>query len=213
MGSPKEHKIDFQDLLERRTAVDSFASAGSISRQTIEELVHAACQSPSSFNLQNWRFVAVFNRNIKEQLQSATMPTNRARLTEASVIILFMGDLKAHEQLSTILQRSVQAGLLLQGVADVWLSAASQMYGADQSLVRDEAIRSCSLAAMTFMLAAAERGYATCPIGFNQSTVREIMGFGDHCIPVIMLALGHPPQHQRPRRPRLSVADVLTFRE
>jgi nitroreductase len=175
--------------------------------------VHAACQAPSSFNLQNWRFVAVFNEDIKEQLKSATMPTNRARLSEASVLLLFIGDLKAHEELNAILQSSIQAGLLAQDVADAWLAAASQMYGADKSLLRDEAIRSCSLAAMTFMLAAAELGYATCPVGFHQNTVTELMGLTDQYVPVMMVALGYPCQHDRSRRPRLPIKEVLTFRE
>jgi nitroreductase len=175
--------------------------------------VHAASQAPSSFNLQNWRFIAVFNEEVKEKLKTTTMPTNRARLTEASVIVLVVGNLKAHEQLNAILQSSVHAGLLAQDVADAWLTAASKMYGADQNLLRDEAMRSCALAAMTFMLAAAERGFATCPVGFNQKTLNEVMGLSDQYLPVMMIALGYPRQSNRSRRPRLPIEEILTFRE
>jgi nitroreductase len=52
---------------------------------------------------------------------------------------------------------------------------ASGMYGSDPRLARDEAIRSGSLAAMTLMLVAGNRGYASCPIGFNPVQVMEIL--------------------------------------
>jgi len=61
-----------------------------------------------------------------------------------------------------------------EDIADVWLTMANGMYGSDPRLARDEAIRSGSLAAMTLMLAAGNRGYVSCPIGFNPVQVMEI---------------------------------------
>ncbi|MBV9155556.1 MAG: nitroreductase family protein [Acidobacteriaceae bacterium] len=85
------------------------------------------------------------------------------------------------------------------------------MYGSDSRLARDEAIRSGSLAAMTLMLAAGNRGYVSCPIGFNPVRVMQILKINDHYVPVMMLAIGRPASGNNARRPRLAVDQVLTF--
>ena len=96
-------------------------------------------------------------------------------------------------------------------VADVWLTMANGMYGSDSRLARDEAIRSASLAAMTLMLAAGNRGYVSCPIGFNPVQVMEILSISGHYVPVMMVAVGRPSSGNNPRRPRLPVDQVLAF--
>jgi nitroreductase len=105
----------------------------------------------------------------------------------------------------------VHAGLLPREVADLWFTMANDMYGSDPRLARDEAIRSGSLAAMALMLAAGNRGYVSCPIGFNPVQVMEILSISEHYVPVMMLAVGRPASGNTPRRPRLSVDQVLAF--
>jgi nitroreductase len=85
------------------------------------------------------------------------------------------------------------------------------MYGSDPRLAQDEAIRSGSLAAMTLMLAAANRGYVSCPIGFNAVQVMEILGISDNYVPVMMITVGRPASGNSARRPRLPVDQVLAF--
>ena len=110
-----------------------------------------------------------------------------------------------------ILDETVHAGLLPREVADIWLTMANGMYGSDPRLARDEAIRSGSLAAMTLMLAAGNRGYLSCPIGFNPGQVMEILSIRDQYVPVMMLAVGRPAPGNNARRPRLPVDQVLAF--
>jgi nitroreductase len=85
------------------------------------------------------------------------------------------------------------------------------MYGSDPRLARDEAIRSGSLAAMTLMLAAGNRGYVSCPIGFNSVQLMETLSISDHYVPVMMLAVGRPASGNNVRRPRLPADQVLAF--
>jgi nitroreductase len=99
---------------------------------------------------------------------------------------------------------------LSREVADVWMAMAIQMYG-NPLAARDEAIRSASLVAMTLMLAAGNRGYLSCPIGFDPVRVNEILEISDRYVPVMMLAVGRPSLGNTARRPRLSVDDILAF--
>ena len=158
---------DFLKVLNKRTSVERFDSATPISVQEIKELISEACQAPSAFNIQHWRFIAVTDERIREKLKGTTIAPNQERVASAPLIFLILGDLDGHKRLESILDETVHAGLLSREVADVWLPMANGMYGSDPRLARDEAIRSGSLAAMTLMLAVGNRGYVSCPIGFN----------------------------------------------
>jgi len=65
---------------------------------------------------------------------------------------------------------------------------------------------------MTLMLAAVNRGYVSCPIGFNPVQVMEILSISNHYVPVMMLTVGRrPAPGNNARRPRLPVDQVLAF--
>ena len=55
---------DFLKVLNERTSAEHFDSATPISVQEIKELISEACQAPSSFNIQHWRFIAVTDERI-----------------------------------------------------------------------------------------------------------------------------------------------------
>ena len=202
---------DFLKVLTERTSAEHFDSATPISVQEIKELISEACQAPSSFNIQHWRFIAVTEERIKEKLKGTTIASNHERVASAPLIVLILGDLNGHKRLEGILDETVHAGLLPREIADVWLTMANEMYAADPPVARDEAIRSGSLAAMTLMLAARNRGYVSCPIGFNPVGVMETLSISDHYVPVMMLAVGRPAAGNKARRPRLSLDQVLAF--
>jgi nitroreductase len=201
---------DFLKVLNERTSAEHFDSATSISVEEIKELISEACQAPSAFNIQHWRFIAVTDGRIRERLKATTIAPNQERVANAPLIFLILGDLHGHKRLESILDESVHADLLPREVADIWLPMANGMY-ADPRLARDEAIRSGSLAAMTLMLAAQNRGYVSCPIGFNPVQVMEILSISDHYVPVMMLTVGRPASGDTARRPRLPVDQVLAF--
>jgi nitroreductase len=203
---------DFLKVLSERTSAEHLDSRTPISVQEIEEMISEACQAPSAFNIQHWRFIAVTDERIRERLKGTTIAPNQERVANAPLIVLILGDLNGHKRLGGILDEAVHAGLLSREVADIWLPIANGMYGSDPRLARDEAIRSCSLAAMTLMLAVGNRGYASCPIGFNPVQVMEVLSISDHYVPVMMLAVGRrPASGNNARRPRLPVDQVLAF--
>ena len=201
----------FHNILNERTSAEHFDSGIGIEELEIQELIEAACQAPSAFNIQHWRFIAITDQRIREQLKATTMASNQERVANAPVTILILGDLEAYKRLDAILLESVQAKVLSPSIADVWLNAAKTMYSVDPRLARDEAIRSGSLAAMTLMFAAVDRGYITCPVGFDPVKVRELLNITDRYVPVIMVTIGRPIPGNTARRPRLPVDRVLAF--
>jgi nitroreductase len=50
-----------QDIIEHRRTTNVFEPNHTISDEQIEHLVHLATRAPTSFNLQNWRFLVRLN--------------------------------------------------------------------------------------------------------------------------------------------------------
>lgn len=195
------------ETISQRISANRFDPDKPLSRPEIEELVTYAIQSPSSFNLQHERFIAVTERQDKERLKAVAY--GQQKVADAAVTFIVLGDLQAHTRLPDILMQSVQAGIFDQTTADNMVGMATQMY-ANPAAQRDEAIRSASMAAMTLMLAAEAKGLVSGPmIGFDPEGVKREFQIAARYLPVMLLAVGHPAPGNWPRKPRLSLEVVL----
>ena len=199
--------MDTLEAITHRISANRFDPNKPLSRVEIEELVTCATQAPSSFNLQHWRFVALTERPDKERLKAVAY--GQQKVVDAAVTFIVLGDLQAHTKLAEILGRSVKAGIFDQATADQMVTMANQMY-VDPQRQRDEAIRSASLAAMTLMLAAEAKGLVSgAMIGFDPAGVKREFQITDRYLPVMLIAAGHPAPGNWPRKPRLSLEEVL----
>jgi nitroreductase len=62
------------------------------------------------------------------------------------------------------------------------------------------------------MLAAEAKGLVSGPmIGFDPEGVKQAFGIADRYVPVMLIAVGYAAPGNHPRKPRLSVDDVLAF--
>jgi len=195
------------ETINQRISANRFDPDKPLSRAEIEELVTCATQAPSSFNLQHWRFIAVTEPADKERLKAVAY--GQQKVVDAAVTFIVLGDLKAHIKLPDILAQAVKAGIFDQATADNMVGMANQMY-ANPSAQRDEAIRSASMAAMTLMLAAQAKGLVSGPmIGFDPEGLKREFQITERYLPVMLIAVGHPAPGNWPRKPRLSLDDVL----
>ncbi len=134
---------------ERRTTV-LFDASRSLTDQQISEIVRLAARSPSSFNLQNWRFIAVRSAESKQRLREVAW--NQEKVTAAAVTFIVCGQLADEKTLPERLKPAVEAGIMPKGMIEGWVKAAASLYANQQQRQRDEAVRSASLGAMTLML-------------------------------------------------------------
>lgn len=197
-------------LLQRirnRVTVESFDPKHRLSDADLTALIADACQAPSSFNLQHWRFVAVRDGEAKERLAAAAY--GQRQVAEASATLIVLGDLRAIERLPEILERSVTAGAMPRERAEAWVGQAGQIYG-DAGMARDEAIRSCSLASMAMMLAAEARGLGVgALVGFDADRVLREFEIPERYLPVMLLTVGRPLRRDETRKVRLNADEVL----
>src|ERR1700738_2845692 len=79
------------EAIERRRTTNLYDASKSIPDDKIRELVRLATFSPTSFHLQNWRFIAVRSREAKARLRAVA--AGQPKVTEAAVTFIMVGEL------------------------------------------------------------------------------------------------------------------------
>ena len=194
--------MEFSEIVQRRYSVKSYDPEKTISDAELRELFDEVVLSPSSFNLQHWTFIAVREPDLKKQLREAAW--DQAQMEDCSVAILVCGKLNAYKDAPEIYREAPE------GIQKKMLPMIQNFYEGKPQAQRDEAIRSASLASMTLMYGATNRGWATGPmIGFDPEAVSKILKLTANLIPVMFVVLGHQKDAPRPRSYRHPVEDVV----
>lgn len=196
--------MNLSDIISGRRSVKNFDPEHAITNDKLATLFERVVLTPSSFNLQHWRFVVVRDAKNKARLREAAY--NQEQIETASAAIVVVGKLSAHEDAPRILAEAPA------NVQESTILMINDIYADKPQMRRDEAIRSASLAAMTLMYVAADMGYATGPlIGFDPAAVGDIIGLDEHYIPAMIVVIGKQIGEMRPRAARLPVSEVVTF--
>ncbi|MGQ9836533.1 MAG: nitroreductase family protein [Cyanobacteriota bacterium] len=202
--------MDALTALKERISANKFDTSRSLSTAEIKELVAYATEAPSAYNIQHWRFVAVTELEAKERLKSVAY--NQQKVVDASVVLIILGDLRGYEKMPQIVEQTVAAGILSAEKGEDWVKMAQGFYLNNPTLARDEAIRSGAMAAMALMIAAQAKGLVSGPmIGFDPEGVKREFAIPDRYVPVMLLPIGYAAPGNWPRKPRLSVDEVLAF--
>jgi len=86
------------------------------------------------------------------------------------------------------------------------------MFGDNPQILRDEAMRSGSPAAMAMIIGAQSMGLGTFGmIGFDPAGVSREFGLKDNEVPVMLLSVGYPAEGNWPSKGRRDVSQVLSI--
>jgi nitroreductase len=196
--------------IKNRTSSSSYDPSRSLSEAEIGELIDLATQAPSAFNMQNWKFIAVHSPDAKARL--LPLAYGQQKVVDAAVTFIVCGTVEQHLSMPAALAPTRDAGIIDAATYDGWVGAVNNMYGANPVMQRDEAIRSASLAAMTLMLAAQDKGMVSCPmIGFDAAAVTDAFRLSVIEVPVMLVTVGYAGPANWPKKPRKAVPEVLTF--
>jgi nitroreductase len=192
-----------KEAIETRRAVKHYDPEHSMTPEEINELLFLAILSPTAFNIQNWRFVVVSDTELRKQIREVAW--DQAQVTDASLFIVLCADLKAWERRPE--RYWVNAP---KEVQEVMLPAIDAYYRGKDQVQRDEAMRSCGIAAQTLMLAATSMGYDSCPMdGFDFDKVAELIDLpSDHVI-AMFVAIGKGIEEPWPRGGQLDLDEVV----
>ncbi|MEM6812640.1 MAG: nitroreductase family protein [Pseudomonadota bacterium] len=191
-----------QAIRERR-AVKHYDASYSMPEEDRQELLELALQAPTSFNIQNWRFVLVEDQEKKQQLREAAW--DQAQVTDAAMTFVLCADVKAWDKDPARYWKDAP-----KEAQDILVPMIQPFYEGKDWQQRDEAMRSVGIVAQTLMLAAKDKGYDSCPmIGFDTDKVAEIINLPDDHVIGMMLVIGKALKPAWPKPGQLPLDDVL----
>ena len=195
--------MDTLEAIYARRSVKHYDPEHRMTDEEINKLFEATIQAPTSFNMQNWRFVLVRDAELRTKLRAAAV--DQAQVSEASILVILTANLKAWEQEPQRYWRNAP-----QEVQDILVPWMQPFYEGKDELQRDEAMRSCGLAGQTLMLAAKAMGYDSCPmIGFDPDQVAELIQLPEDHVIGFMIAVGKAVQPAWPKPGQLDLNEVL----
>ncbi len=191
------------EAIEKRRSIKKFDADHRMSGAEIERLMQGAILSPTAFNMQNWRFVLVTDAALRKEIRAVSW--DQAQVTDASLLIILCADLKAWDRDPARYWRNAP-----KAVGDFLVPAMGNYYRHHPQAQRDEAMRSCGIAAQTLMLSAKAMGYDSCPMdGFDFEAVARLIHLpADHVISLFVV-IGKAIDGPMPRGGQLPLSEVL----
>ncbi|MBU9552750.1 nitroreductase family protein [Burkholderia multivorans] len=198
------------DCILSRSAAKYYDPSASLSDEQIYELVRIGTSAPTSFHLQNWRFIAVRSPEAKARL--SLIAWNQPAVSDAAVTFIVCGQLVDTSVIPARLAPLVEAGIMPAKMVPEWENPARDLYMAYPQRRRDEAVRTATFGAAAMIYAARSLGLGSTPmIGFDADAVHREFGLAEDEVPVLLLAIGAERPGNWAQKPRLPVSDVLDF--
>lgn len=195
--------MELFDAINQRRSVKAYDPDHRMTEAEIEKLFTAAIQSPTSFNIQHWRFVLVRDPELRKQIRA--VGNDQAQMTDASILVVMTADIKAWQKSPERYWKNAP-----KEVADLLVNWMGPFHEGRDFLQRDEGMRSIGMAMQTLMLAAKGMGYDSCPmIGFDFEPVEKLINLPEDHVLGPMIAIGKGVKDPWPKPGQLPLSDVL----
>jgi len=195
--------MEIAAAVQERRSIKHFDPDHRMTEDEIERLLSLTLLAPTAFNIQHWRFVLARDPELRRRLRAAAY--DQAQVQDASLLIVLCADVAAWcrrpERYWQAADPDVQErmGTMIQ-----------ETYQDNEPLQRDEAVRSCGIAAGTLMLVARDLGYETgALVGCDFDEVARLVRLPADHIVTMLIAVGKPLQKARPRAGQLPMNEVV----
>jgi nitroreductase len=176
--------VDVRQAIEQRRSINAFVAGHRLPEQEVAELMRLVRLAPSAFNLQHCRYVLVDDPDLRRRLRAASY--DQAQVTDAALLVVICADLHAWRKRPE--RYWSHAG---DDVRRSMVRGITEFYGGDEQLQRDEAMRSCGIAAQTLMLAAQGLGHDSCPMdGYEPEKVARLINLPPDHVLGLFVAIG-----------------------
>ncbi len=192
------------DAVYARRAVKHFDNNHKMSADEERKLFEATIQSPTSFNIQHWRFIVIRDPQLRETIRKE-YGNDQAQMTDASLLVLFTADTKAWQK-----EPQRYWAKAPEEVAELLVNWMGPFHEGREALQRDEAQRSIGMAMQTMMLVAQDMGYQSCPmIGFDIDKVAELINLPEDHVMGPMVAIGKGIKEPWPKPGQLALDELV----
>ena len=194
--------MDVFEAISTRRAIKKFDSTHTMSSDDVQKLMEHVILTPTSYNQQNWRFVYVTDQAVKEKISVAAR--GQAQPKDGSLVVVLCGDMDAWrtEPLRYWKNHPTEKQEMVK-------AALEKKYTGNPQNQRDEAVRSCGMAAQSIMLAARQMGLDSCPmVGFEYDELADIIKLPENHLIVMMVVVGKRAQDAAERGGQLPLNQV-----
>lgn len=195
--------MDTLTAIKSRRSVKHYDPHHQMSEKEIAELLSLAILSPTAFNIQHWRFVVIQDRALREEIRAVSWM--QPQITDASLLIVLCADLNAWCKNPERYWQNAP-----QDVREGVIAAIDDYYRNHEIRQRDEAMRSCGIAAQTLMLSAKAMGYDSCPMDLaDLEAVGRLINLPQDHVIALFVAIGKGLREPWPRPGQLPLSEVV----
>ena len=196
--------MDTFDAIYQRRAIKHFDPEHKLTNEEETKILEAAIQTPTSFDIQHWRFVIIRDPALRQRIRTE-FGNDQAQMTDASLLIVMTADTMAWAKEPDRYWQNAP-----QEVCDLLVNWMGPFHEGREWLQRDEAQRSIGLAMQTIMLSAKAMGYDSCPmIGFDIEKVAELINLPDNHVMGPMVAIGKKTKDSWPKPGQLKLNQLV----
>ena len=176
--------MDVFEAIETRRAIKKFDSTYKMSQIDVKKLMEHVILAPTSYNQQNWRFVISTDQDVKEKISIAAR--GQAQPKDGSLVVVLCGNMDAWKTEPLRYWKNHHSEK-----QETVKAALERKYDGNPQNLRDEAVRSCGMAAQTIMLAAKQMGLDSCPmVGFEYDELANVINLPENHMIVMMVVVG-----------------------
>ena len=204
--------MNYLEILKFRHACKIFDESKKIRAGEFDYILEAGRLSPSSTGLEQWDFLVVQNKELREKIKAVSW--NQVQITSCSHLVVILAKIKEVKVGSSYIDKMIAR----RADKNIEAAAARQKFFLLSNFKNDDELtfqwshEQCMIAATNMMNAAASLGIDSCPIeGFDRHALNEILGLDESEKRVaIVVPFGYRlnPQPEKLRRQR---AEVVTW--
>jgi len=195
--------MDLKTAIKSRRSVKHFDPSIKMSDNEFAQLIAQTMLSPTSYNIQHWRFLRVTDPSLRAAFKEAAW--GQEQVQDASELIVLCADLNAWQKQPERYWANAPSetqSLMVQMLTD--------FYAGKPQLQRDEAIRSCGIAAQTMMLSATAMGWDTgALVGFDPEKAARLIHLPDDYVIGMLIVIGKARKAAKPRGGQLPMEALL----
>jgi len=203
----REKQMNHAIFTERRS-VNNFDRNKNLDRRKLEDIMNLAALSPSAFNLEPWRVIAVESEEAKEKLKS--LANGQPKISEAPYTLIIAGDRNGWDEDNPAWKELKD--MVGTEYTEQAKSAAASLYGSTEERKIKFAESNAGLLGMSIMYAAHSLGVDSHPMsGIDFKGIKEAFSLKESEEPVMLIALGYKDESKPlyPRRSRKNFENLV----
>ena len=205
--------MNYLEILKFRHACKIFDESKKIGAGEFDFILEAGRLSPSSTGLEQWDFLVVQNKELREKIKAVSW--NQVQITSCSHLVVILAKIKEVKVGSSYIDKMIarRADKNIEAIAARQKFFLLSNFKNDDELTFQWSHEQCMIAATNMMNAAASLGIDSCPMeGFDRHALNEILGLDESEKRVaIVVPFGYRlnPQPEKLRRQRSEVVNWI----